>query len=413
MSGVYEYKDEPRVAHDGHLYYKNVIRDEADYDLDTQNDSDNQLSVIISGGSMGGLFTALALREGGHDVEVFERSMGELEDRGAGIIAHPPMFDFFENRDIVSRRDIAVSTDRIQWLGKDGNVLHEEDMTIWTTSWGTVYRNLHSEIPDNRYHMGREITTVEWTDESVTARFACSDVISGDLLVAAEGYRSTTRKQLLPSVEPNYSGYVAWRGIVSESNLHSAALEQFGDIYTLYHGPDTQILTYPVPGPNGELEKGERDVNWVWYFPISEADLDDLLLDNKGVQRKYSLPPGAMREEVRNRQVEIAERQLPDILSYLMRETEEPFIQNIYDLSVPQMVFDRVCLLGDAAFYARPHTGSGTAKAASDGLRLGEALNRDDELGVTLTDWEKTQLTLGECLVELGRDRGDRYMGQL
>jgi 2,6-dihydroxypyridine 3-monooxygenase len=51
---------------------------------------------------------------------------------------------------------------------------------------------------------------------------------------------------------------------------------------------------------------------------------------------------------------------------------EEPFVQAIFDIQAPQMAFGRTCLLGDAAFAARPYAAAGTAKAAEDGWVLGE-----------------------------------------
>ena len=64
--------------------------------------------------------------------------------------------------------------------------------------------------------------------------------------------------------------------------------------------------------------------------------------------------------------------------------TKEPFVQPIYDLSVPRMVFGRVCLLGDAAFVPRPHTAASTSKAVTNAITLAEAIgasqapHRDD-----------------------------------
>ena len=410
---VYDYDGPPRVAHEGHLYLYNVLRDGAAYDIGPAVDPADRLRVLVSGGSMGGLFSGLALESLGHDVEVFERTeAGEMRERGAGIIAHPQMFDYLEDHGLATREEVGTGTDRVEWLDRDGGVLHAEDMRIWTTSWDTVYRRLREAFPSDRYRMGVEVVGATESDGEVTARFAGGGRATGDLLVAAEGYRSNTRRGLLPDLEPRYAGYVAWRGTVDEAALPDDTRAYLGTTYTLFHGPETQMLTYPVPGPEGEIEPGERRINWVWYYRYTGDDLEDLLLDAEGVQRSHSLPPGLMREAVRERQVAIAEETLPPVHASIVDGTAEPFIQNIYDLGVDRMAFGRICVLGDAAFFARPHTGSGTAKAAADGLRLGEALSSHADLDAALADWEATQLRLGQRLLAIGRDRGDRYTGQ-
>lgn len=410
---VYDYAGPPRVAHEGHLYLYNVIRDGASYEFEGSIDGTGRLRVLVSGGSMGGLFTALALQEVGHDVAVYERTTaGEMRERGAGIIAHPQMFDYLEARDLAKRTEVGNATDRVQWLSAAGDPLHEEDMRIWTTSWDTVYRCLRGALAGDVYHMGHEVVEAEQDSESVTVRFADGGEATGDLLVDAEGYRSTTRQALVPSLEPRYAGYVAWRGTVPEADLEPRIRDRLGSVYTLFHGPATQMLTYPVPGPSGEVAPGERRINWVWYVTYDEPELEQLLLDANGVQRQHSLPPGLMRESIRAAQVEVAESTLPPVHAALVGATAEPFIQNIYDLGVDRMVYDRICVLGDAAFFARPHTGSGTAKAAADGFRLAEALAGAADRQTALAEWEASQLRLGQRLLAVGRDRGDRYTGQ-
>jgi 2,6-dihydroxypyridine 3-monooxygenase len=88
---------------------------------------------------------------------------------------------------------------------------------------------------------------------------------------------------------------------------------------------------------------------------------------------------------------------------------ESPFVQVIVDLAVPAMAFGRVCLLGDAAFAARPHAAAGTAKAAENAWKLGEAIERAGEVPEALAAWEPAQLELGRQLVDRSRRIGERY----
>ena len=50
----------------------------------------------------------------------------------------------------------------------------------------------------------------------VTAIFACGKRVQGELLIGADGMRSTARRQLMPDREPRYAGYINWRAAVEE-----------------------------------------------------------------------------------------------------------------------------------------------------------------------------------------------------
>ncbi|QIO25227.1 FAD-dependent monooxygenase [Haloarcula sp. JP-L23] len=430
MSGsqIYDYDGPPRVCHDGHVYYDADVMRES-YDLPkfpnreaVRDRLEDPLDVIISGGSMGGLFAAVSLSQAGHEPTIYEQTeRGKMKERGAGIIAHPEMLAFLESQGIVEWDETTSHTSRTHHLGREGEPVDVEGRATYTSAWDTVYRNLRRALLDDIYQMGREIVKVDQTGGGVRAHFADGDVVEGDLLVCAEGYRSSTRRQYLPGRTPEYAGYVAYRGTIHEETVPPRYRKRFGEIYNLYHASESQFLTYPVPGPDGETERGERRINWVWYVPFADNALEDLLLDKDGRQRTHSLPPGLMREEIRQRQIETAGELLPPQLEWLVRQTMEPFVQCIYDLTIPQMVFDRVCVLGDAAFFIRPHMAAGTAHAAADALELGERLwSHDigsdgwtaDDLDTALAKWEASQVEMGYRLVEEARRRGDRYTGQ-
>ena len=73
------------------------------------------------------------------------------------------------------------------------------------------------------------------------------------------------------------------------------------------------------------------------------------------------------------------------------------------------MVFGRICLLGDAAFTARPHAAAGTAKAAENAWTLGAAMTLfDGDVIPALEHWERGQLALGRQLVARSREAGQR-----
>ncbi len=132
------------------------------------------------------------------------------------------------------------------------------------------------------------------------------------------------------------------------------------------------------------------------------------MTDRNGIVHDLSLPPGYVRPEFED-ELRVASEQLPPCLSEVARKTAEPFIQMIVDVEVPRMSFGTACLIGDAAFVARPHAGAGTAKAAADAWALAAALEGGEcDVAAALSRWERTQLELGSRLVRRAREMGDR-----
>jgi 2,6-dihydroxypyridine 3-monooxygenase len=77
---------------------------------------------------------------------------------------------------------------------------------------------------------------------------------------------------------------------------------------------------------------------------------------------------------------------------------------------VPQSVFGRTALIGDAAFVVRPHTAGGAAKAARDALAIADQLRRAD-IGVdaALSAFQRDQLAYGRDLLAYGIALGRRW----
>lgn len=377
------------------------------------NDVSGPLAVVI-GGSVGGLFTATALRAAGWRVKVFEQSPRELDSRGGGIVLQPPIVRAFAFGGVPVPRDAGVdSVDRI-YLDAHDKIVQRLHMPQTQTAWNVIYTALKRALPADVVHAGESFERFEQDGDRVIARFASGRVEQADLLVGADGGRSNVRAQLLPDARPAYAGYVAWRGLVDERELPDAVLRVLRERFTFQQGDAHLFLTYLVPGRDGAVEPGERRVNWVWYRRLAQDRLPALFLAQDGTQRDGSLPPGAMRDDHRRELVEAGRLMLAPTLSSLVDATRAPFVQAIQDLAVDRMVFGRVVLLGDAACLVRPHTAAGVAKAAENAVDLAEALQdvaRGETFDAALARWEARQLAANASLSRLGISLGARIMG--
>jgi 2,6-dihydroxypyridine 3-monooxygenase len=360
--------------------------------------------IAVVGGSLGGLITALQLRDVGCDVQVLERSPVPLEGRGAGIVLHPVTTRYFEEHGLLDLGRVSSSARVLRYLTRAGDVLLEENIVYRFTSYATLYAALVDFFEQDRYHLGRDLVGFDQTDGEVVARFADGGTGSFDLLVGADGIRSTVRTLLFPALRPVYAGYVGWRGTLPGDRLPSLAREGLRGVLAYHVGERTHVLSYEIPTPGG----GGISMNWVWYRNLPEGQLGVLLTDRSGLRHDLSLPPGAVGEahvdELRN-----AAGDLPPAFANLVRATPHPFVQVIVDLEVPAMVRGRACLIGDAAFALRPHIAAGTAKAAADARALADAIARAGAaVPAALRAWEPGQLALGRATAARTRAVGER-----
>ncbi len=367
------------------------------------------LKVVVVGGSLGGLFNAIALRSLGYEVEIFEKSSGLMKDRGAGIVFQHEVGELLTRYQVAPLESVVVTVRTRRYLDDDGTISQEWPMPQAMTSWDALYRKLRAAYGDDHYNTGVRLVGFDATDEQVTARFDGGRVEVCDLLIGADGPGSTVRQLVLPAVQSEYAGYVAWRGVVLEHHAPELAAE-FADRFTFFQAPHTHILCYLIPGPDGSLLPGQRRLNWVWYLNAAPGEeLDRVLTDKDGRRREFSVPQGFVTPDMLGWLHHQAQNTLPPTFLRLVKATGDPFLQTIHDLAVPNMAFGRMCLTGDAAFVPRPHTAASTAKAAANALGLANCLTATGgDVEKALRRWEPDQLKLGERLRVFGQRLGNR-----
>jgi 2-polyprenyl-6-methoxyphenol hydroxylase-like FAD-dependent oxidoreductase len=368
--------------------------------------------IIVIGGSLGGLMAAHMLLRAGHDVQVLERAASSLAGRGAGIVTHQPLMAALERCGLTVDASLGVAVTERVVLAKDGAVVERAHISQVLTSWSRLYAMLSSVWDAQRMIFGASVASVVQNTSSV--RVQCEDGRSfeADLVIAADGIRSTVRAQLAPQVQPQYAGYVAWRGVCEEAVLSQLTLKTVFDTFGFGVPTGEQLIGYPVAGAGDTTARGQRRYNFVWYRPASEPALKDLMTDADGQHYPLGISPNKVAWQHVAAVRQVAREKLAPQFAEMLEKTAQPFLQPIYDCASSQVAFDRVALLGDAAFVARPHVGMGVTKAAEDASALADCIAAHGASPQALQAYEAQRMAACMAVVQRGRMLG-AYMQAL
>ncbi len=370
--------------------------------------------AIVIGGSLGGLFTGNMLREAGWDVDIFERSQHDLDSRGGGVVLQPDVVEVFKHLDTVfPQNELGVPSRSRRTFRPDGSVQSEQLAPQVQTSWSLIYTSMKKAFGDEHYHQGRKLIDIRQDEaaKKVTAIFEDGSEETGDLLIGADGNSSTVRQIFWPEDKPRYAGYLAWRGLVPESEIPPEAAQGLVGDFGFANNKGSHMLGYLVPGEGNDLRDGHRLYNWVWYRVADYEELARIMTDRDGKPRGFSMPEGKLLDEWKAHVYDEADEYLPPNFRAMVRATKEPFAQAIRDLTVGTMVKGRVALIGDAAFIPRPHTAASTSKAAANALSLANTLVRyPEDTDAALKAWEPQQIAIGNALYQQGTRTGNYLM---
>jgi 2-polyprenyl-6-methoxyphenol hydroxylase-like FAD-dependent oxidoreductase len=349
------------------------------------------------------------LARAGHHVTVLEKASGNMDGRGAGIITHSALITGLRSCGMAPGVPLGVDVRERITLDSQGAVLGTLAMPQLLTSWSRLYqilRELLPDTPDVRYRQGITVREVRQLDAQVRVLTNAGE-FEADLLIAADGIRSAVRQQLWPHIQPEYAGYVAWRGLCAESSLSRECRDTVFERFGFCLPPGEQLLGYPVAGSGNRTEAGHRAWNFVWYRPAAAgARLTELMTDADGVHHPQGIPPNKVSAREVARMREDARRLAAPVLAEIIEKTTQPFLQPIHDLMSDHIAQGRVALLGDAAFVARPHVGMGVTKAMQDAVALVESLDRHGATPAALQAYAQTRFAAGQDAVLRSRRLG-------
>jgi 2-polyprenyl-6-methoxyphenol hydroxylase-like FAD-dependent oxidoreductase len=344
-----------------------------------------------------------------------ERTPGSLDGRGAGIVTHKALDEALLQAGLNGADNLGVAVEGRVALAQDGSTECRVDMPQVLTTWSRLYSLLKAQFPDERYHSATSLQSLTTSSDQVHAtlrRDGLDFTESADLLIACDGIRSVVRSHFAPQITSNYAGYIAWRGICDKAVLSKHTQDTLFTKFGFGVLPGEQILGYPVAGPGNATGVGERCYNTVWYRQAEEnSTLIDLMTDVDGTHHPHGIAPDKVASRHISAMRSDARRLLAPQFAEIIEKTTQPFFQPILDLTVSEMAFGRVALLGDAAFVARPHVGMGVTKAALDAAELANSIRTYGATEIALKHYAAQRLPAGLAIVERARYLGDYIQG--
>ncbi len=405
------------------------------------------MRILVIGGSLAGLFTAIALQRRGFSPRIHERAptFGRQDDantqRGAGLLLRNDTLRLL-TRWGVSPDDIRLLATTRLAVRRDGVYEPHAGPPLQTTAWGRLWRVLRECLPSASLRGDARLHTLATDPDDDVVRACFVDSHGGawseaaDLLVGADGVASTTRPAVTPGT-PRYVGYVAWRGVAPLAELPQALRERMTSAFVTHEQPGMHFNAFGIPKAHGAPVPWA--VSWVWTRrtpPDRSArpapditqltDLGavtELLAEDPAERlqtgRRRSVRPGRLSQERQKALCGAAHAELPTDLAALVDSTPAPFLQVVEEFAPKRMAQGRICLVGDAAFVVRPHLAANVAKAAQDGEELATALASPAAAGVwdrsslirSLAQWEKRRLALGGALLTKAAAMGDAAHG--
>jgi 2-polyprenyl-6-methoxyphenol hydroxylase-like FAD-dependent oxidoreductase len=351
------------------------------------------MRVGIVGGSIAGCATAALLHRAGHDVIVFERSESDLVSRGAGIGTPTTVWQDMMARGLIDETLPAFRIDYMRFVTRGSGTGQQRwlgdvrpPLSFTLVNWAHLYQWLRRGFPDELYRSASAVELIDARPDGTTVHLGPGGGADFDLVVCADGYRSTGRRLIDPDAALHYRGMVTWRGLLHENDLRADPLRGCDLLRVGYQGGHGVL--YYIPGS----EPGQRLLMWGYYLQVPEGALSSVLVDDQERQQSSSVPFGKVHPQVKaGFEARLADL-LPAALFELVQQSSNSAIQAIYSVAPRSYARDRVCLVGDAGAVFPPFTSSGVLKAVANATSLADALAGAPAVDDALRRWSEAQL---------------------
>jgi len=352
------------------------------------------MRILIVGAGIGGLTAALALLRDGHDVQVYEQAPA-LAELGAGvqISANGSRVLFALGLEAPIRQvwcEPAGKEIRLWNTGETWKLfdLGAESVARYGAPYFMIHRaDLHrvlieavQERAPDTIHLDKRVTGFDDDGTSVTLHLANGEHVTGDALIGSDGVHSRIRNILIGDDRPQFTGCMAWRGLVPVEKLAAHMRRNVGVNWV---GPGGHVINY-------QLRCGEL-FNFVG---VVEGDWRVESWTEKGSPEECAADfPG-----------------WHDDIHAIIRNIEQPYKWALLGRApLSRFSYGLATLLGDAAHPTLPMLAQGANMAIEDGMVLARCLNAYHDIETALARYDAVRVERTARLVQGANDMARRF----
>jgi 2-polyprenyl-6-methoxyphenol hydroxylase-like FAD-dependent oxidoreductase len=365
-----------------------------------------RMKVIIAGGGIGGLTTALMLHARGIDCEVFEQAE-QVRELGVGINTLPHAIKELAGLGLLPRLDaVAIRTYELFYTNRFGQEIWREprgldasyDVPQFSIHRGRLQSVIHqaarARLGESRIHTGHRLGAFREDEGGITAYFfdrsgAHRSTARGDVLIGADGIHSAVREALYPNEGPaRWNGAMLWRGAIDWPCFLT------GRSMIVAGGMAAKLVVYPIA--EGARED-RRLTNWAVVAKIADgATPPPRKEDWSRPGRMEDLAPHIRRFAIGAVDAQALIEATPEFWEYPMCDRDP----------LPRWSHGRVTLLGDAAHPMYPVGSNGASQAILDARALADRLAGAEHPAHALWAYEQERLPPTAQIVRMNRSGG-------
>jgi salicylate hydroxylase len=351
--------------------------------------------VLIAGAGLGGLTTALALIQRGHRVRIYEQA-SELKEVGAGVQIGSNgsrLLIALGLRQAMERvvcvplgREFRLWSTGQRWRSFD---LGEASVQRFGAPYWMAHRgDFHAVLLDAvrkadpaAIHPGNACVGFEQDARHATIRLANGETATGDVLIGADGVHSKVRQQMFGDGLAEFTGIMAWRGLVPMERLPEHQRQLVGNNWI---GVGGHVVTYP-------LRRGEI-LNFVGVIERDDWRVESWTEPGTTEECLHDLAP--WHDEVKT-----IIRSIDTLFKWALLRREP----------LDHFAMGRVCVMGDAAHPTLPFLAQGANMALEDAIVIARCLETFSDVPEALRHYEQARLERTAAIVRGSSDNTKRF----
>lgn len=318
-------------------------------------------TISIVGAGIGGLTTALILKNRGINATLYEAS-AEIKPVGAGIVLANNAMQVFQKLGIHQKIEKAGNKiSRMIITGPQLNKLSVVDLAVYEKKYGVHNIAIHrgelqnillNELGYNNIKLGKRLVTIKKAENFMLA-FEDNSIVESKLIIGADGIKSVVRNQLFGKSTIRNTNQICWRGLC-DINLPIGYDHEFNEAW----------------GNGKRFGFGKIGCHQVYWYALINSN-------NNRYTRDANL-------------TEVFREFHPQILNIISATNSDMiFVSDIIDLKpINKWQGENVCLIGDAAHATTPNLGQGACQAIEDAYVLGKLLDNGMAIENTFKEYE-------------------------